>query len=66
MPDHVETMNRHLVSLHGDRVAIMMPPRGPISRDEALVLAAWLVVCAECGGSTREDFQRVLTAVSST
>lgn len=48
-PTSLDTMNRHLVSagkLGGDHVVIQRPPRR-LTRSEALIFAAWVVVLAE-------------------
>jgi hypothetical protein len=42
----VDTTNRHLVSLGGNRVVVMSPPR-MLTKQQAFELAAWLVVTAE-------------------
>ena len=46
----------------GDVVTILVPPRGPISKDRALALAAWLVAVT----GERERFNAILDAVEST
>lgn len=60
----IDTVNKFLVSSVGDNVAIMNPPRGRLSRSDALLLAAWLVALAPDDG-TEPTFQQVLTAVLS-
>jgi len=42
------------------------PAVAPLTTDEALNLAAWLVAVAQVGGATREDFDRLLHAVLNT
>jgi hypothetical protein len=43
----IDTANNFLVGMRGaGEIVIMNPPRGPISPDEALVLAATLVAIA--------------------
>lgn len=59
----IETRNKFMVSLQGDRVLVMNPPRGPISHDDALLLAAYLVALAFQGEHT---FEEVREAVEST
>lgn len=58
----IDTANKFIVGGRGDQVLITMPPRGPISKSDALVLAAWLVVLADTDGK----FQKVLAAVQNT
>lgn len=45
----IDTLNKFLVGSHGDGVIVMNPPRGPMSRVEALTFAAWLVAIADMG-----------------
>lgn len=60
----IDTFNKFIVGVMGpDRLMIMNPPRGHISRDEALLLAAYLVTLSAV---PREDFLAVLDAVEST
>lgn len=63
MPDSPEDdiFNKHGVSMSGaGKIAIRLPPRGDMSKHDALVLAAWLVSLADPVGDT---FQKVLDAV---
>lgn len=55
-------MNEFLVSMQGDKIAILMPPRGPITKEQALRLAAWIVSLADPLG---EAFADVLNQVQS-
>lgn len=58
----INTTNKFMVGGQNDQILITMPPRGPIGKEDALVLAAWLVALAD-----REDrFQKILTAVQNT
>lgn len=60
----LDVMNRFVVAATGDgHVLIMHPPRGPISSDDALLLAAWLVAVSL---EPRERFLEVLDAVEAT
>lgn len=59
----IETINRFLVAGQGQQVLVMRPPLGPITKDDALILAAWLVAIAEDG---EHKFQPVLDAVLDT
>jgi hypothetical protein len=58
----IDTTNKFLVGGRADGILITCPPRGSISRQEALVLAAWLVSLADRDG----EFQKVLAAVQNT
>jgi hypothetical protein len=75
MSEAVETLNKFMVSaswshsglpLDGDRgplqVAVVNPPRGPISKEDALNLAAYLVAMV----GDEERFQEVLRAIQNT
>lgn len=42
----MDTFNKYMVGVQGDNVVIMNPPRGPISKADALMLAAWIVTLA--------------------
>lgn len=54
-------MNKFLVGVQADDVVIMMPT-GPMSKLDALGLAAWLVALADEG----DQFGRILDAVKNT
>jgi hypothetical protein len=56
----MDTFNKHMVGVQGDNILIMMPPRGPMSREEALVFAAWIVTLAAHDDA---EFQAALEAV---
>jgi hypothetical protein len=62
MDSEIDTFNKHMVGVQGDNIVIMMLPRGPMSKADALVFAAWIVTLADDhdGG-----FQKVLAAVQS-
>lgn len=57
------TVNKFMVAVQGDGVRIMLPPAGLIPKEDAMLLAAWLVALSFCD---REDFMRVLDAVENT
>lgn len=42
-------MNKFLVASQGNKLVIMNPPRFPISNQEALELAAWILACTPFG-----------------
>lgn len=56
-------INEFAVGSQGHDVVILVPPRGPISKDRALALAAWIVALS---GVERSDFDALLDAVEST
>ena len=60
--EDLETFNRWGVGVQADKVCVLLPPRGPMTGDEALILAAWLVTLADPLG---ERFQQVLDKVQS-
>lgn len=64
----IETLNRCVVVAHGDRVAILHPPapREYLTPDDALNLAAWLVLSADgAQAGMLERFQLVLDACAN-
>ena len=61
----IETLNKFLVGVRGDEIVIMNPPRTLISKEDALLLAAYLVAMADTSEG-HEQFERVLEAVEST
>lgn len=57
----IDTLNKFMVGVQGENINILMPPRGPISKQDALLLAAWIVtLAADDEGS---NFDAVLRAV---
>lgn len=58
----IDTTNKFMVGIQGGNVTILFPPSGPITKDEALVFAAWVVTLA---GATNEQFEAVLDEVQS-
>lgn len=60
----VNTMNDHLVGATGGGVTITLPPIAPMPSEEAIRLAAWLVVCA--GDHDAKRFGEVFKAVCNT
>ncbi len=56
----MDTFNKYLVGMQAGKICIMMPPRGLMTTEEALVLAAWIVSMADPLG---EKFAEALTAV---
>lgn len=43
----MDTFNKHMVGVQGENIVIMNPPRGPISKADALTFAAWIVSLAD-------------------
>jgi len=62
MPD-IDTTNKFIVALKGEEVLIIAPPHTPLSKADALLLAAWLVALAE---EDEGEFAAVLAAVQNT
>jgi hypothetical protein len=60
-----DTLNRFAVGSKGDEVVILIPPTRPLNREEALVLAAYLVTIAETLPGL-ESFEDVLKQVRNT
>ena len=59
----IDTTNKFLVAMGGGGVEIMMPPRGPMTNADALLLAAYLVALAE---KNEDNFAKTLSAVRNT
>ena len=60
----LDTLNKFAVGGLGDSIVLLMPPQGPITSEDALVLAAYLVALAEPRAS--HPFADVLAAVRAT
>ncbi len=60
----VDTFNKYIVGRHGKDVVIVNRPTGPMSPDDAMNLAAWLVSVAEHDAS--ETFEEIFNAVQNT
>lgn len=59
MSDNINVLNEFAVSSQADFIRVILPPVIPISRDRALVLAAWIVALADRDGK----FVEILKAV---
>lgn len=57
----METINDFLVVLVGDGVAMLNPPRGEFTQEQAVRLAAWLVALAD----HKNEFPAVLQAINN-
>ena len=60
----IDCTNKHLVGTNATHVTTMTPPAGPMTFDDALSLAAWLVAVAE--PHAQHKFDEVLEAVRGT
>ena len=60
----LDTLNKFAVGSLADSVVVLIPPQGPVSPDDALLLAAYLVAIAEPSAS--HPFADVLAAVRAT
>jgi hypothetical protein len=58
----IDTTNKFLVGVLGDKVVVMAPPVKPINRQDALLLAAYLVAFSD----ENDEFQNYLLAVRNT
>jgi hypothetical protein len=58
----MDTYNKYGVCVTGGGIAILMPPKNEISKEDALMFAAWLVALA--GGEM--EFRKALNAVEAT
>jgi hypothetical protein len=63
MPEPIDTTNDCAVCVSAHGVGMLRPPLGPMPKDKALRLAAWLVALAE---EKDGEFQAVLDAVRNT
>ena len=59
----IDTLNKFAVGSLADSIVVLIPPQGPVSPDEALVLAAYLVALAEPRAS--HPFAEVLAAIKA-
>lgn len=61
--EKIDTHNQFLVGQTGMReIVIINPPRGPMSKHDALVFAAWIVTLADDDGMS---FDAALAAVQN-
>ena len=63
-PPLMDTLNKFAVGALDKSVVVLIPPQGPVSPDDALLLAAYLVAIAEPSAS--HPFADVLAAVRAT
>ena len=62
MADEFDTSNKFMVGVSGAHIVMLRPPRGSITKEDALNLAAWLVALADEG----DKFPAQLEAVQNT
>lgn len=62
MADELDTSNRFRVGVSGAHIVMLRPPRGSITKEDAINLAAWLVALADDG----DKFRATLEAVENT
>ena len=62
MCERYDTFNKFGVGINNDKIVLIASPKEPITKTDALVLAAWIVACAD----DRNEFDDVLRAVKST
>lgn len=61
----METLNKYLVGVQGDMIVLGLPMKAArMSKDDALLLAAWLVAMASDDDPV--EFEPVLKAVRNT
>lgn len=64
MADELDTSNKFMVGVSGAHIVMLRPPRGSITKDDALNLAAWLVALAD--DTPPHKFLSVMEAVQNT
>lgn len=62
MANEIDTTNKFFVGVTSSGVVIAHPPRGPMSPEDALLLAAYLVALST---KDEQDFLAVLHAVEN-
>ena len=63
VPPPIETVNDFMVGTNGDAISVMRQPVG-MDKEQALRLAAWLVMLADSGGTER--FEAIFEAIKAT
>lgn len=58
----MDVLNKYLVAVRGDNIVVLNPSMKEMTRNEALVFAAWLVVIAE---DSHHKFSNALSAVKN-
>lgn len=62
MSTEIDVANYRLVTTKGKKVVVMVPPVEPMTKDEALSFAAWLVTMAH---PQKGEFEKYLDAVQN-
>jgi hypothetical protein len=62
MSAEIDTFNKFMVSVQGDRLVLMLPIPPRLTVDDALILAAWIVAIAPAMHPTHK-WEDVLSAV---
>ncbi len=62
MADELDTGNKYMVGVSGAQIVMLRPPRGTITKSDALNLAAWLVALSD----DNDKFPAILEAVQNT
>lgn len=58
--DNVDLSNKHMVSVGaGDQLMFLLPPVRPMSKEQALVTAAWLVALADDDNQFQAIYEKV-------
>ena len=65
MTTEIETINDCLVGMIGDDIAVLMP-KSRMTRQQALRMAAWLVILADQSESNYDEFMAVFEACRDT
>jgi hypothetical protein len=59
----VDTANQFMVCKQAGKILIMNPPRGPISKHDAMVFAAWIVALGDDDGLSFEAAKDAVESV---
>jgi hypothetical protein len=59
----IDTTNQHLIARQGDSLVVLLPIEGRLTKQEALTIAAWLVVQADSDMGDGPEWKATLTAV---
>lgn len=62
MADELDISNTYMVGVSGANIIMLRPPRGSMSKSDALNLAAWIVALAD----DHSKFPEILSAVQNT
>lgn len=57
MDDEIDATNEHMVSVNGKgEILLLNPPVAPLTRERALVLAAWIVTLCDPAGKSFSEY----------